>query len=489
MESKELAKDQLKELSGKLGPNMTSKDEPHSSLDSRISSISLDGSFKIGDPWEDYEVLLSDNLFKNLYLDFKLCEKYSDETVLRHYTEISRFLNDLQKLKDGGISFTSSYPKLNIELAKRKLTEAKQRLNSSKDRKDYYQQCIEESKTQGKVHLVRLINTILADNRVTIDETNYYIKEAAEYYYSADEAATMLFEAVIKAGLKPVNPIGEGLPPLMRLLETDFALEEKGKPFQRAKPSKKGERLSVEDFIESGMIEEYLVSGGTQTGTRWLEFYKKINQDFRVDSLVELKTLVEKKQSTKTLKILTPETTIVTKEPDPIITDSVASEPKPFEPVAVKQTPSKTGNDSTKAPRDYYSEPKPFKPKKKESNFGIWALALVVIAIIIGIWVNSTSSVTPTLTSAQQKEMVLVEGGTFTMGATSEQGSEAQSYEKPAHKVTVGSFLIGKTELTVGQFKEFIVATGYKTSADVYGGSVLWYGGDDVKKRRSVLEL
>ena len=44
--------------------------------------------------------------------------------------------------------------------------------------------------------------------------------------------------------------------------------------------------------------------------------------------------------------------------------------------------------------------------------------------------------------------MVRVEGGTFTMGATSEQGSEADSDEKPAHQVTLSSFSIGKYEVT-----------------------------------------
>ena len=44
--------------------------------------------------------------------------------------------------------------------------------------------------------------------------------------------------------------------------------------------------------------------------------------------------------------------------------------------------------------------------------------------------------------------MVRVEGGTFTMGATSEQGSDADSDEKPAHQVTLSSFNIGKYEVT-----------------------------------------
>ncbi|MGM9839281.1 MAG: formylglycine-generating enzyme family protein [Sodaliphilus sp.] len=44
--------------------------------------------------------------------------------------------------------------------------------------------------------------------------------------------------------------------------------------------------------------------------------------------------------------------------------------------------------------------------------------------------------------------MVEVVGGTFTMGATAEQGSDADSEEKPAHQVTLSSYMIGKTEVT-----------------------------------------
>lgn len=44
--------------------------------------------------------------------------------------------------------------------------------------------------------------------------------------------------------------------------------------------------------------------------------------------------------------------------------------------------------------------------------------------------------------------MVYVEGGTFTMGATAEQGSDAGDMEKPPHQVTVSSFYICKYEVT-----------------------------------------
>ena len=50
--------------------------------------------------------------------------------------------------------------------------------------------------------------------------------------------------------------------------------------------------------------------------------------------------------------------------------------------------------------------------------------------------------------------MVYVDGGTFMMGATSEQGSDAHKDEKPAHSVTLSSYYIGQTEVTQALWKE-----------------------------------
>lgn len=44
--------------------------------------------------------------------------------------------------------------------------------------------------------------------------------------------------------------------------------------------------------------------------------------------------------------------------------------------------------------------------------------------------------------------MVGVQGGTFIMGATSEQGSDARDDEKPVHQVKLSDFSIGQTEVT-----------------------------------------
>ena len=47
-------------------------------------------------------------------------------------------------------------------------------------------------------------------------------------------------------------------------------------------------------------------------------------------------------------------------------------------------------------------------------------------------------------------KLVYVDGGTFTMGATREQGSDASESEKPSHSVTLSSYHIGEAEVTQG---------------------------------------
>jgi formylglycine-generating enzyme required for sulfatase activity len=49
-------------------------------------------------------------------------------------------------------------------------------------------------------------------------------------------------------------------------------------------------------------------------------------------------------------------------------------------------------------------------------------------------------------------DMVFVEGGTFTMGCTPEQGNDCFDWEKPTHRVTVSDFYIGRYEVTQAQW-------------------------------------
>ena len=50
-------------------------------------------------------------------------------------------------------------------------------------------------------------------------------------------------------------------------------------------------------------------------------------------------------------------------------------------------------------------------------------------------------------------KMVKVSGGTFQMGATSEQGSDAYDGEYPVHQVTLSDYYIGETEVTEGLWR------------------------------------
>ncbi|MGV8946373.1 MAG: formylglycine-generating enzyme family protein [Lutibacter sp.] len=58
-------------------------------------------------------------------------------------------------------------------------------------------------------------------------------------------------------------------------------------------------------------------------------------------------------------------------------------------------------------------------------------------------------------------EMILVEGGTFTMGSNS-----GGNDEKPTHRVSISSFSMGKYAVTVAEYKAFCTAAG-RTMPDV----------------------
>ena len=61
------------------------------------------------------------------------------------------------------------------------------------------------------------------------------------------------------------------------------------------------------------------------------------------------------------------------------------------------------------------------------------------------------------------KGMVWIPGGQFTMGSDR---ADAYRPEQPAHKVKVSGFWMDETEVTNAQFKQFVEATGYVTTAE-----------------------
>jgi formylglycine-generating enzyme len=61
-------------------------------------------------------------------------------------------------------------------------------------------------------------------------------------------------------------------------------------------------------------------------------------------------------------------------------------------------------------------------------------------------------------------EMAWIPGGTFVMGS---QDASSRLNERPAHKVTLDGFWIDQHDVTNAQFRKFINATGYKTTAEL----------------------
>ena len=66
--------------------------------------------------------------------------------------------------------------------------------------------------------------------------------------------------------------------------------------------------------------------------------------------------------------------------------------------------------------------------------------------------------------SAGSPGMVWIPGGEFTMGTDSDAG---WADEKPAHRVRVRAFWMDETDVTNAQFRKFVDATGYLTTAEL----------------------
>ncbi|MCB0836396.1 MAG: SUMF1/EgtB/PvdO family nonheme iron enzyme, partial [Bacteroidetes bacterium] len=98
----------------------------------------------------------------------------------------------------------------------------------------------------------------------------------------------------------------------------------------------------------------------------------------------------------------------------------------------------------------------------------LWmSLAVIVIILITIIWILNR----PLL--PEEKEMVIVPGGSFQMGDIYGEGFPN---EGPIHLVKLDSFYLSPTEVSVTEFAAFIEETNYKTDADRKGGSDVWSG-------------
>jgi formylglycine-generating enzyme required for sulfatase activity len=92
-----------------------------------------------------------------------------------------------------------------------------------------------------------------------------------------------------------------------------------------------------------------------------------------------------------------------------------------------------------------------------------------VLASVLSVALYSRAeSVSPSLDS-----MALVKGGCFQMGDVFR---DIPSSEKPVHEVCLDDYFIGKHEVTVGEFRQFVNETGFRTEAEQQDGCHSWVG-------------
>jgi len=66
--------------------------------------------------------------------------------------------------------------------------------------------------------------------------------------------------------------------------------------------------------------------------------------------------------------------------------------------------------------------------------------------------------------SGTLQNIISIEGGSFSMGCESDQ-QICDEDEKPAHRIKLDAFSLGKYEVSIAEFETFLLATGYQTDA------------------------
>ena len=77
--------------------------------------------------------------------------------------------------------------------------------------------------------------------------------------------------------------------------------------------------------------------------------------------------------------------------------------------------------------------------------------------------------------------MVFIKGGCFDMG---DQFGDGEDNEKPVHEVCVDDYYLGEHEVTVGEFREFVNETSYRTDSENIDGCYYWTGFEWRKDRK-----
>src|SRR5262249_45134978 len=115
------------------------------------------------------------------------------------------------------------------------------------------------------------------------------------------------------------------------------------------------------------------------------------------------------------------------------------------------------GDDSTMSATKASKRPKASNPVRFSKAIVFPALCVVAFGATYGVVALTRAA------PASPTGMVWIPGGEFTMGTDSDLGKPD---EKPAHRVRVDGFWMDETDVTNAQFRQFVEATGYVTTAE-----------------------
>lgn len=149
--------------------------------------------------------------------------------------------------------------------------------------------------------------------------------------------------------------------------------------------------------------------------------------------------------------------------------------PLPASSVAPAPIVSPVAEEVVKVADVPVSERRPSIPRKNNAaRIAIYIAAAAAILSVLGAvyLTRGTSAVTSSgmfqdalKSGSLAPEMVRIEGGRIQMG------SDRIAIARPVREVTISDFAIGRTEVTVGQFKAFVTGSGYRTDAERNVGS------------------
>ncbi len=131
---------------------------------------------------------------------------------------------------------------------------------------------------------------------------------------------------------------------------------------------------------------------------------------------------------------------------------------------------------------------KPFKPLLKflySCNLSIRVICVHVFVLYLFFFIMLLPSIVNGEKGKDVQvpvDMVFVKGGCYQMGDTFGDGESRErpvhkvGDDKPVHEVCVDDLYIGKHEVTVGEFREFVNATGYMTEDEIKDGCFVYIG-------------